>query len=135
MSFKQIIQLFIVQFNILAYGSGKFTILEKPDAIAFKQSDKMDGQYIGDVLRACTGRSISKSVPLKMHITSPFDLAENVCLISIEGVKEFTPQNLKPKSEIDLLGPENSKEAFTNKLYEEDASLVHIQLNDGLAAV
>lgn len=111
------------------------TILESPDAISFKKTDKLDGKYIGHVFSACTGHSISDSVPLKLQFASPFDLAENVCLINIDGIKEFTPQNVKPKSEISVYGTENSNEAFVNRLYEEDSSIVHVHLNDGLEAV
>lgn len=84
---------------------------------------------------ACTGHSISDSVPLKLQFASPFDLAENVCLINIDGIKEFTPQNVKPKSEISVYGTENSNEAFVNKLYQEDSSIVHVHLIDGFEAV
>lgn len=120
---------------ISAYGSGQLTILECSDQVQFKKTDKLDGKHIGQVFRALTGHSITESVPLKMQIVSPFDLPEKVCLINLHGVKDFTPQNLKPKSEIDIVGIENSYEAFTNKLYEEGSSIVHIHLNDGLAAV
>lgn len=65
----------------------------------------------------------------------PFDLAEQVCLINIEGVSDFTSKTLKPKSEIEIYGPENNFETFTNKLYEESASMVTLNLNDGLEAV
>lgn len=110
------------------------TILESPETILFKKIDKMDGKHIGPVLSACTGHSITESVPLKMQFTSPF-LAENVCLINIEGIKDFTPQTVKPKSQIEIFGLENSNEAFTNKLYEEGSSMVHVHLDDGLECV
>lgn len=122
-------------FLFSAYGSGQLTILDSPDAILFKKTDKLDGRHIGHVLSACTGHSISESVPLKVQFTSPFDLAQSVCLINIEGIKEFTPQAVKPKSEIEVYGSENSIEAFTSKLYEKDASLVHLHLDDGLESV
>lgn len=129
--------LFFYQFFFphLAYGAGQLTVLESPDTILFKKTDKLDGKFIGHVLSACTGHSITDSVPLKLQFTSPFDLAENVCLINIDGVKEFSPQNIKPKSEISVFGTENSNEAFVNQLYEEDSSIVHIHLDDGLEAV
>lgn len=73
-------------------------------------------------------------MPLKIELP-PFDLAENVCLISIDGVKEFTSKMLKPKSEISVYGPENSIDSFTNKLYQDGASMVTVNLNDGLGAV
>lgn len=118
-----------------AYGSGQMTILECPETILFKKIDKMDGKHIGPVLSACTAHSIAESVPLKMQITSPFDLAENVCLINIQGLTDFTPQNIKPKSEIEIIGSENSIEVFTNKLYDEGSPIVHVNLDDGLEAV
>ncbi|XP_031634533.1 ATPase H(+)-transporting accessory protein 2 [Contarinia nasturtii] len=124
--------LVILSLFAAAYGSGKLTVLESPEQILFKKADKLDGKYMGHVFSACTGHSISESVPLKMRFTSPFDLAENVCLININGVKEFTPQNVKPKSEIDVYGTENSNEVFVNKLYEEDSSIVNINLDNGL---
>lgn len=111
------------------------TILESPETILFKKMDKMDGKHIGPVLSACTGHSITESVPLKMQFTSPFNLAENVCLINIEGIKDFTPHTVKPKSQIEIFGSENSNEAFTNKLYEEGSSMVHVHLDDGLECV
>lgn len=117
-----------------AYGYGQLTILESPEAILFKKIDKLDGKYIGHVLSACSGHSISESVPLKLQFASPFDLAEKICLINIDGIKEFIPQNLKPKSEINVYG-ENSNQAFVTKLYEEDASIVNVNLENGLDIV
>ncbi|XP_055315626.1 ATPase H(+)-transporting accessory protein 2 [Sitodiplosis mosellana] len=126
----------LVIFSLVAaaYGSGQLTVLESPNAISFKKQDRLDGKYIGHVFSACTGHSISESVPLKLQFT-PFDLAENVCLINIDGIKEFTPKKLKPKSEIIVDGPENSNEVFLNKLQEEGCSIVHVHLNDGLDAL
>lgn len=119
---------------ILAYGSGQLSILECPDQIKPPKTGKLDGKLIGQVFRACTGHSITESVPLKLELP-PFDLAEQVCLINIEGVSDFTSKTLKPKSEIEIYGPENNFETFTNKLYEESASMVTLNLNDGLEAV
>lgn len=95
----------------------------------------MDGNHMGQVFSASTGHSISESVLLKMQLTSPFDLAEHVCLINIQGINDFTPQTIKPKSQIEILGTEISNDAFLSKLYEEGASIVHVHLNDGIEAV
>lgn len=119
---------------ISAYGSGQLTILKSPDAISFNRADKLDGKNLGLVFSAITGHSISESVPLKVQFTSPFGLAQKVCLINIEGVKEFIPQGVKPKSEIDVYGSENSIEAFTDKCYEEGSSVVYLPV-DGLETV
>lgn len=73
-------------------------------------------------------------MPLKIELP-PFDLAEKVCLIDIEGIHDFTSKTLKPKSEIDIYGSEHSYETFTNKLVEERASMVTVNLNDGFEAV
>lgn len=126
---------FYFTINFSAYGSGQMTILECPETILFKKIDKMDGKHIGPVLSACTAHSISESVPLKVQITSPFNLAKNVCLFNIQGLTDFTPQNIKPISEIEIIGSENSIEVFTNKLYDEGLPSVHVNLNDGLEAV
>lgn len=117
-----------------AYGAGQLTILESPNSISFKKQDRLDGKHIGHVFSACTGHSISDSVLLKLQFT-PFDLAEYVCLFSIDGVKEYTPKNLKPKSEITIDGPENSNDEFINKLQEEGASIVQLHLDEGLEIV
>lgn len=95
----------------------------------------MDGNHIGPLLSACTYHSISESVPLKVQFTSPFDLAESVCLINIEGIKEFIPQGVKPKSEIEVYGSENSIEAFTSKLDEEGSKIVTLDLDNGIEEV
>lgn len=118
----------------LAYGSGQLSILECPDQIKPPKTGRLDGKLIGQVFRACTGHSITESVPLKIELP-PFDLAEKVCLINIAGIQDFTSKTLKPKSEIEIYGPENSFETFTNKLYEENALMVTVNLNDGFEAV
>lgn len=126
---------FIVSiFSLAAYGAGQLTILESPDSISFKNQDRLDGKHIGHVFSALTGHSISDSVLLKLQF-SPFDLAEKVCLINIDGVKEYTPKNLKPKSEITIDGPENSNDEFIKKLQEDGASIVQVHLDDGLEVV
>lgn len=119
---------------ILAYGAGQFSILECPEQIKPPKTGKLDGALIGQVLRACTGHSITESVPLKIELP-PFDLADKVCLINIEGIKDFTSKTLKSKSEIDIYGNDISFESFTNKLYEESSSMVTLNLNDGIEAV
>lgn len=111
------------------------TILDCPDTIQFQRTDRLEGKDIGAVFSACTGHSISESVPLKLQLTSPFELAENVCLFHIDGVTDFAPQNFKPKSQIEIVGSENTLDTFTNKLYDENASVVHVNLNDGLEVV
>lgn len=120
-------------FYFPAYGS-QLTILDCPDTILFKKTDKLDGKDLGQVFSACTGHSITESVPLKVQFTSPFDLAESVCLFNIHGVKEF-PTTSKPKSEIEVYGTEYSNDVFVNKLYEEQASIVNINLDNGLETV
>lgn len=80
------------------------------------------------------GYSITEPVPFKVELP-PFDLAESVCLIDIDGIKDFTSKTLKPKSEINIFGPDNSIETFTNKLYTDSEPMVTVNLNDGLEAV
>lgn len=108
--------------------------MECPDQIKLPKQSKLDGRQIGQVLRAFTGHSITESVPLKV-VLPPFDLAETVCLIDIEGIKDFTSKSIKPKSEIHIYGPDNSIETFTNRLYKDGEPMVTVNLNDGLEAV
>lgn len=108
--------------------------MECPDQIKLPKQSKLDGSQIGQVLRALTGHSITESVPFKVELP-PFDLAESVCLIDIDGIKEFTSKTIKPKSEITLHDGENSIESFTNRLYKDGEPMVTVNLNDGLEAV
>lgn len=108
--------------------------MECPDQIKLPKTSKLEGRQIGQVFRALTGHSITEPVPFKVELP-PFDLAETVCLIDIEGAKEFTSKTLKPKSEISIYGPDNSFEAFTNRLYKDEKPMVTVNLNDGLEAV
>lgn len=98
------------------------------------KTSKLDGKQIGQVFRALTGHSITEPVPIKVELP-PFDLAESVCLIDIDGIKDFTSKTLKPISEISFYGPDSSIETFTNKLYNEVQPMVTLNLNDGLEAV
>lgn len=110
------------------------TFLECPDQIKLPKTGKLESKQIGQVFRALTGHSITEPVPLKVELP-PFDLAESVCLIDIEGIKEFTTKTLKPISEISIHGSDNSIESFTNKLYNDAQPMLTLNLNDGLAAV
>lgn len=107
-----------INFNIIsAYGAGQLTFLECPDQIKLPKTGKLDGKQIGQVFRALTGHSITEPVPLKVELP-PFDLAESVCLIDIDGIKDFKSKTLKPKSEIDIYGSDNSIETFTEKIVQ-----------------
>lgn len=119
---------------VIAYGAGQLTILKSPDAVLFNRADRLDGKHLGLLFSAVTGHSISESVPLKVQFTSPFSLAQKICLVNIDGAKEFIPQGKKPKCEMDVFGSENSIEAFTDKCYEEGSSVVHLTV-DGLETV
>lgn len=119
---------------ISAYGAGQLTILECPDQIKLPKTGKLDGKQIGQVFRALTGHSITEPVSLKVELP-PFDLAESVCLIDIDGIKDFTSKSLKPKSEINVYGSEDSIETFKSKLYHDGEPMATINLNDGLDAV
>lgn len=119
---------------LLAYGAGQLSILECPDQIKLPKTSKLDGRQIGQVFRALTGHSITEPVPFKVELP-PFDLAETICLIDIDGIKEFTSKTLKPKSDITIYGPDNSFEAYTNRLYKDGEPMVTVNLNDGLEAV
>lgn len=112
-----------------AYGSGQMAILDGPDAILFKKTDKIEGDYIGDAFRAFMGYSITKSVPLKVRIENPFELAEHVCFISMFGVNNIEPQQIKPKSEIQLIGPVNT-EPLIEAIEENHLQYLHVNLAD-----
>lgn len=106
--------------------------MECPDQIKLPKTGKLDGKQIGQVFRALTGHSITEPVPFKVELP-PFDLAESVCLIDIDGIKDFPSKTLKPKSEINIYGSDNSIETFTHKMRNEGKPMVSLNLNDGLS--
>lgn len=120
---------FIISF-ISALGAGELKIFDAPGSISLKKVEKMDGEYLSEAMRAFMGFSISKSVPLKAQINDPFGLAEHLCLINVFGIPTMEPQNLKPKSEIQLTGYTFTIDSLIDAVQENNLEFVHVNLDD-----
>lgn len=131
--------IFATFFYVSAHGLGEFTILHHPSNIAFKGHNNIDETLLKEVYSASLGFTIEQDSNWPgMYITSPFNLAEAVVVVEIDGVSGIQSTKghhfpLKPNSEANTYY--SLKRRIEDRYPNRGSTFVNIDLAEGVEAV
>ncbi|KAF5302476.1 hypothetical protein FQR65_LT08566 [Abscondita terminalis] len=133
--------IFLVLFINLVKGSGEFTILNSPPGAEFKDPDLQEPQRISetDLVEVCSailGFSVEHTSSFSgFYIKNPFNLAECVTLINVDGVSSLDGINGKT-FELKTNSEDNEVSSLANRIEERYPNrrsiIANINLSNGL---
>lgn len=76
-------------------ASGDFSILNTPKALAFKGSEELSAEHVGQVLYAALGNDVSGIEWSGMIVKDPFNMPEGLVVVSVQGLSSLGLSNAK----------------------------------------
>ncbi|XP_055380968.1 ATPase H(+)-transporting accessory protein 2 [Condylostylus longicornis] len=114
-------------------AAGTFSVLEHPNSLLFKGNDRLDSNYIGDVLGASLGLYIDADTKWSgLFIDNPFEFPKGVINVMVEGVKGI---NLSQKAKtFPLTGGDSidSLNTISSTVEALNSPTINVDLNRGL---
>lgn len=120
-----------------AYGAGEFSVLHHPESLVFKGHDHVKESTLQEVYSAALGFSTEHySNWHGLYIDNPFELAEAIVTIAIDGVSDIGQQKghhfpLKTDEEENYIY-QSLERRISERYPEQNTNLVRVDLSAGL---
>lgn len=127
-------------FVILAWAAGEFSVLHHPSGMAFRSHDHLRASTLTEVYTAAFGFSTEHFSNWQgIYIDAPFDLAQAVVTVSVDGVSDIGLQKGHHFPLKTDLTERKIYQAVANRILmhypEEHAKLVRIDFSNGIEDV